>query len=160
MRELLKELKRMGKTIIISSHILRDLAELCNVVGIIEKGNLIFSGSVKDIMKRARIEHAILVTVAERTEEAAQLLAQVPGVTKVAIEQESVSGFSAGTNGLAGGVTGKRPTLRLSFEESALHHATDIPNRLIQSGFRLVRFSEEDVNLETAFMRLTQGLVQ
>ncbi|MBN8645594.1 MAG: ABC transporter ATP-binding protein, partial [Planctomycetes bacterium] len=70
MRELLKELKRMGKTIIISSHILPELAEICNVVGIIEKGNLIFSGSVREIMKRARLEHTLLVVVGERTEDA------------------------------------------------------------------------------------------
>jgi len=58
-RELLKELKRMGKTIIISSHILHELAELCNVVGIIERGELLFNGTVDDIMQRARLEQTV-----------------------------------------------------------------------------------------------------
>ena len=49
MRELLKELKKMGKTILISSHILPELADLCNKVGIIERGQLIFSGTVEEI---------------------------------------------------------------------------------------------------------------
>jgi len=166
MRELLRELKRMGKTIIISSHILPELAEVCNVVGIIERGNLIFSGSVKEIMKRARLEHTLLVVVAERTEDAANLLSTVPGVKKVTIGEESSQSFTSGSNGastLAGAnatITGRRPVIQLAFEESALSRASDIPSRLVNAGFRLVRFTEEEVNLETAFMRLTQGLVQ
>ncbi|MEM9661177.1 MAG: ABC transporter ATP-binding protein, partial [Planctomycetota bacterium] len=51
-RELLKELRRMGKTILISSHILHELAELCNQVGIIERGKLLFSGDVAEILRR------------------------------------------------------------------------------------------------------------
>jgi len=160
MRELLKELKRMGKTIIISSHILHELAELCNVVGIIERGNLLFSGSVRDAMRRARVEHAVHVAVAERTEEAAQLLHQTPGVKRITIVEEESAWLDAEISGRSGGGSFRRPVLHLTFEESALHTVTDVPNRLINAGFRLVHFSEEKVNLETAFMRLTQGLVQ
>src|SRR5438105_1177712 len=53
-RELLKELKRMGKTILISSHILHELSELCNTVGIIERGKLLFAGTVREAITRAR----------------------------------------------------------------------------------------------------------
>ncbi|GAB4543865.1 MAG: ABC transporter ATP-binding protein [Phycisphaerales bacterium] len=151
MRELLKELKRMGKTIIISSHILHELAELCNVVGVIEKGQLLYNGTVKEIMQRARVEHAVHVSVAERTEEAAKLLHQMPGVKRVSIEEEddpSVVGDA------------RRPVIHVAFEQTGVQHATDIPSRLINAGFRLTGFADEKVNLETAFMRLTQGLVQ
>ena len=151
MRELLKELKRMGKTIIISSHILHELAELCNVVGVIEKGQLLYNGTVKEIMPRARVEHAVHVGVAERTEEAANLLREIPGVKRVSVEEEddpSVAGDA------------RRPVLVVGFEESGVHHASDIPSRLVNAGFRLTTFPDEKVNLETAFMRLTQGLVQ
>src|SRR5207244_9736170 len=55
MRELLKELRRMGKTILISSHILPELADLCNTVGIIEQGELIYSGPWTDIVKQAKV---------------------------------------------------------------------------------------------------------
>src|SRR5438034_8123360 len=51
MRELLKELKRMGKTILISSHILTELADFCNTIGIIEQGKLLVSGPVEAITK-------------------------------------------------------------------------------------------------------------
>src|SRR5688572_33293805 len=55
MRELLKELRRMGKTILISSHILPELADLCNTVGIIDRGELIYRGPWTDIVKRAKV---------------------------------------------------------------------------------------------------------
>jgi ABC-2 type transport system ATP-binding protein len=160
MRELLKELRRMGKTIVISSHILHELAELCNVVGVIERGNLLFSGTVKDILRRARLEHQVTVSVAERTEDAAKLLHQVPGVKRVSMAEEDavIGGFGAVTT--AGGGIARRPVIQLAFEETALHSVSDIPNRLVNAGFRLTQFTEEKINLETAFMRLTQGLVQ
>src|SRR5438045_1926803 len=61
MRELLKELRRMGKTILISSHILPELADLCNKIGIIEQGELIYSGPVSDIIRRAKAGTALQV---------------------------------------------------------------------------------------------------
>ena len=144
----------MGKTIIISSHILHELAELCNVVGVIERGVLQFSGAVKELLHRAKVEHLIHVGVAERVEDAAKLLHQMPGVKRVAIAEEESP--VAGKNGQSIA----RPVIHVAFEESALHTFSDIPNRLVNAGFRLTLFSEEKVNLETAFMRLTQGLVQ
>lgn len=151
-RELLKELRSMGKTILISSHILHELAELCNVVGIIERGNLLFNGSVSDIMKKARLERAMHIAVTDRTEQAAELLSRTPGVKKVSIGEEDLESAGLGV--------GRRPVLNVIFEESSVHDLSDVPNRLINEGFRLIHFSEERVNLETAFMRLTQGLVQ
>src|SRR4029453_5247623 len=62
-RELLKELRRMGKTIIISSHILHELSELCNTVGVIERGELIYHGSVRDIPRQARLGTRVQVRV-------------------------------------------------------------------------------------------------
>ncbi|MFU8830139.1 MAG: ABC transporter ATP-binding protein [Phycisphaerales bacterium] len=152
-RELLKELKRMGKTIIISSHILSELAELCNVVGIIERGNLLFHGSVREVMQKARLEHVVHITVQDRTEDAAKLLHQVAGVKKVELsEDDGNSSFARGN--------GQRAVIHVTVDDAMLPSISDIPNRLINAGFRLTSFTEESVNLETAFMRLTQGLVQ
>ncbi|MEM7628081.1 MAG: ABC transporter ATP-binding protein [Planctomycetota bacterium] len=150
-RELLKELKRMGKTILISSHILHELAELCNVVGIIERGKLLFSGSVADVLRRARVGHVIHLSVAERIDQAAEMLKTVPGVQKVAVVE--------GDGTFAGGGDTSR-VIHVQFDESAGGSYTDLPNVLINNGYRLTQFSEEAVNLETAFMRLTKGLVQ
>ena len=150
MRELLKELRRMGKTILISSHILPELAELCNVVGIIEKGQLLFNGSVDEILKRAKMGHILHVGVTDRVEDAGKLLAKLPGVKKVSLAPDDPT--------VSNGRHGK--VLHLQFDDASGQVFTDIPNVLVNNGFRVTKFTEEPVNLETAFMRLTKGLVQ
>lgn len=136
MRELLKELHRMGKTILISSHILLELADLCNKVGIIEQGELKFVGTTDEMLEKARTGNIVHVTV-DRTDAAAETLRQMDGV--VGVER--------------GGVV-----LKVALDEN--HTAADVAGRLVHDGFRLMRLEEEQINLETAFMRLTKGLVQ
>jgi ABC-2 type transport system ATP-binding protein len=168
MRELLKELRRMGKTILISSHILPELAELCNVVGIIERGQLLFSGGIEEIVRRAKMGHILHVGVTDRIEMAGQLLAKVPGVKKVAIANDDnpLALSAVGSNGAVksnnGSISAAGKLLHISYEEvpGAGASISDIPNVLINQGFRITKFTEEPVNLETAFMRLTKGLVQ
>ncbi|MEQ9617498.1 MAG: ABC transporter ATP-binding protein [Phycisphaerales bacterium] len=152
-RELLKELKRMGKTIIISSHILHELAELCNTVGIIERGKLLFNGTVRDVLKRARLERKVIIGIEERTGDAAKLLAGVQGVTQVNIVDGDGETIAAGEHG------GRR-FIEAIVADDVVRSIGDLPNALVNGGFRITRFSEEQINLETAFMRLTQGLVQ
>ncbi|TVQ31976.1 MAG: ABC transporter ATP-binding protein [Phycisphaeraceae bacterium] len=155
-RELLKELKRMGKTILISSHILHELAELCNTVGIIERGEMLFCGTVREAIRQARMGRVFQVGVAERVVDAAKMLQQTPGVSKVSITEESHGPY---TNGESAG-SGSERIMHVTLDESTPDMSTDLPNRLINAGFRITRFTEESVNLETAFMRLTKGLVQ
>src|SRR5689334_25153027 len=83
MRELLKELRRMGKTILISSHILPELQDLCNTVGIIEQGELIYSGPWTDIVRKARAGMIIHVGVSANQAGAGALLAQNENVETV-----------------------------------------------------------------------------
>jgi ABC-2 type transport system ATP-binding protein len=138
MRELLKELQRRQKTILISSHILPELADLCNTVGIIEQGELLYSGPVADIVKKARTGTILHVGVAENQEQAAAMLSQDPSILSV-----------APTNGF----------LQVSLKDG-ISDFSFVPQRLIAAGYRLTLLKEEDVNLETAFMRLTKGAVQ
>lgn len=142
-RELLKELKRMGKTILISSHILHELAELCNVVGIIEQGKLLYTGTVREALGRARVGQVLHIRVTERSPEAAELLKKLPGVKKA----ELIDGDE--------GVE-----IHATLDQEGAIAIADVPSILINAGFRLASFTEEAVNLETAFMRLTKGLVQ
>jgi ABC-2 type transport system ATP-binding protein len=137
-RELLKELRRMGKTIIISSHILHELAELCTTVGIIEQGELIYHGKIQDILRQARVGTRVHVTVTEQQDLAGQLLSQLAGVKKV----ESLDG-----------------QLIVSLEKET-HDFSFLARALLDSNFRIRELKEEEVNLETAFMRLTKGIVQ
>lgn len=131
----------MGKTIIISSHILPELGELCNVVGIIERGQLLFSGTVEQAMAKARVGHVVQIQVVDRTTDAAALLAKVRGVSKVAVSENGDG------------------TIAVTMDAGAKFDVSDIPSFLVNHGFRIMRFSEEAVNLETAFMRLTKGMV-
>jgi len=134
-RALLKELRRMGKTILISSHILADIADLCNKIGLIEKGRLLYAGAVDDAIARVRGAELWLVEVADEMERAAEVLKREPGVESV-----------ASRNGqLVVTVNGADPV--------------EIPRALLREGLRLRGFRREDVSLEEAFLRLTKGEV-
>ena len=138
LRELLKTLRGMGKTIIISSHILPELQDLCNTVGIIERGELIYSGPWTDIVKKAKTGTILHVTVADQQVQAGALLAQEPSIESVNYN----NGF-----------------LEILIKPGVEDYSF-VPARLIQAGYKLTMMREEEVNLETAFMRLTKGLVQ
>jgi ABC-2 type transport system ATP-binding protein len=137
-RELLKELHRMGKTILISSHILLELADLVTNVGIIEQGELKFTGTTDQMMERARAGSIVHIAVAESLEQAAQSLRHMTGVENT----EVLDGH-----------------LRVTIDPEQADTAA-IARHLVSDGFSLNRLEEEKMNLETAFMRLTQGLVQ
>ena len=137
-RELLKELHRMGKTILISSHILPEMEDFCTSVGIIERGQLQFVGSVKEILDRTRCGTVLKVAVAEGAAAAVDLIKDLPGV----IETETLDGH-----------------IRIQIDAARID-ASRIAATLVKQGFRLTRLQEEHVSLETAFMRLTKGLVQ
>jgi ABC-2 type transport system ATP-binding protein len=80
LRELLKELRRLGKTILVSSHILSELTEMCTHVAIIERGRLLVSGKVGDILQAMQPAREIYVRVLGRSQEAQTLLQDMPGV--------------------------------------------------------------------------------
>jgi len=140
-RELLKELHRMGKTILISSHILLELAQLCDKVGIIEQGRLAFTGTVDEILERARVGKVLHVGVADRVDDAVRLLQQIAGVVEAQVHDPPSQHIRVMLDADQG-------------DPSAVAH------KLVTAGFSLTRLEEETVSLETAFMRLTQGLVQ
>jgi len=137
MRELLKELHQMGKTILISSHILLELADLCDTVGIIEQGQLKFTGTVDEILQRAKVGVILNVGVTDRHDEAAKLITAIGGVVNAELQNGHI---------------------RVTIEPHA-GDAAMIAEKLISAGYRLTKLEEEKVNLETAFMRLTRGLV-
>jgi ABC-2 type transport system ATP-binding protein len=135
-RTLLKQLCKLGKTIMVSSHILPELADICNKVGIIERGELIRSAKVADLMKEIRQRTVLVVGVQGAPEPAARLLEQSPLVEKI----EPHDGRLMVT--LAQGV----------------EDYSDLPTLLVQAGHKLTVFKEEEINLETAFMAITKGI--
>jgi ABC-2 type transport system ATP-binding protein len=135
-RGLLKELRNMGKTIMVSSHILPELADICNKIGIIERGELLVNSDVAEVMRRVRHQPVLKVGVVGDSSEAARLLEGHPGVEKV-----------DATNGVL------TVTMAATVEDYS-----DLPSLLIGNGHRLTLFKEDEVNLETAFMELTKGI--
>ncbi len=85
MRELLRELKRMGKTIMISSHILSELEEICDRIGIIEHGQLVFSGTLEEIRPRLGIQSKVRVKVLGEELRAVELLSVLPQIQSVEV---------------------------------------------------------------------------
>src|SRR3954469_10657552 len=127
MRELRKEWRRLGKTTLISAHILPERANLCNTVGIIERGELPYSGPVADIRKRAKTGTVIQVGVSDNQERAAAVLSQDENVMSVSPN----NGF-----------------LQVALKDGVTDFSF-VPQRLVQNGFRLTLLKEEEVNLET-----------
>lgn len=141
MRGLLKELRSMGKTILVSSHILPELADICNKIGIIERGELIFDGDVQTAVRQVQQSTVFQVAVeAERTGEAERLLQDHDDV-------ESVEVKDAETN----------PWLRVVLKED-IREGSSIAASLVQNGFALKRLKEEEIDLEDVFMSITKGI--
>jgi ABC-2 type transport system ATP-binding protein len=136
MRALLKELRAMGKTILVSSHILPELADICNKIGIIEQGCLLVNGPVVDVMKQVRTDVVLNIAVSERTNDAANLLESQPEVDSV---------------------QDKNGVLVVKLNEGVSQYGF-LANRLVEQGYDLILFKEDEINLETAFMHLTKGI--
>ena len=126
----------MGKTIMVSSHILPELADICNKIGIIEQGILHVNGSVADVMKQVRTDILLNIAVADRQVDAANLLEGQP-------EVESVQD--------------KNGVLIVKMNEGITQYSFLVP-RLLEHGFDVTLFKEDEINLETAFMHLTKGI--
>jgi ABC-2 type transport system ATP-binding protein len=137
-RELLRELKRMGKTIMISSHILSELAELCDHFGIIERGRLVFSGTLAEIRQRLGLHGKIRVRVADRTEEAVQALSALPGIASVQQVGDAIA---------------------VTFAEGQKADGL-IASTLVRGGFEVLAVMPEELKLDDAFLTLTEGKVQ
>ena len=137
-RELLRELQRLGKTILISSHILSELGEFCNKLGIIERGKLLVTGTVAELVARARQSPTIVVRVAGDSGRAAALL---------------------GADGRVARCDARNGALHVTLADADLHHGFLVA-ALVNAGVVIDSVSPEEVKLEDVFLRLTQGIVQ
>jgi ABC-2 type transport system ATP-binding protein len=138
MREILKELKSMGKTILISSHILPELAEMCDTLGIIDGGKLVAEGSVSDIQAKLQGEKMIIVKMMEGLEQAITFFEDDPYVSKlIRRDEENLLQF----------------IYRGSSEEQTL-----LLKKAILHQLPIISFSEVETNLEDVFMEITRGV--
>lgn len=144
-RQLLKRLRDMGKTIMVSSHILPELADVCNKIGIIERGTLLVNANVTDVMKQVRQQIVLLVGVENRL---GKSLDEAGKVLESSGLIESAVAFSDPTAG---------ERLRVTLKPGFVDYSP-LSSALILNGFALNHFAEEEINLETAFMLLTKGI--
>jgi ABC-2 type transport system ATP-binding protein len=138
MRGLLKELRNMGKTILVSSHILPELADICNKIGIIERGKLLFDGDVQSAIRRVRQHTVMDVAVANGMSQAAKSHLESQGdVLKVELNDGE--------------------TMRVTLNDG-VHDGSFIADTLVKNGFRLKLLREEEIDLEDVFMAITKGI--
>ncbi len=135
MKELLKNLHSMGKTIVISSHILSELSEMCTSIGIMNRGQLVTAGRIEDIMQQLSGGKRIHVQVISDMEAAVRFLKEQANVRVESVRENEII--------ISGGGTDE--------EVSALI------GRLIQNEVVLTGFYKEEGNLESLFMQLTGG---
>jgi len=136
-RELLRELKRMGKTIMISSHILSELEEICDHVGIIEHGQLVFSGTLEEIRPRLGIESKVRVRVVDHQDKAVELLTALPQVHQVQVLGDEIAvTFHKGKD--ANGI---------------------VARILVLADLNIISLQPERLKLDDAFLQLTKGMV-
>jgi ABC-2 type transport system ATP-binding protein len=138
MMAILQELQRMGKTIIISSHILSELQTLCNRVAIIEKGKLIYSGPVQGVRDQMSAGLIYWVVVQGESFKAVELLKTRPEVT----EAVAVDG---------------------QIKVTLINHEVDptfLPEALVRGGVKFTGLWEDELGLEEVFLRVTRGETQ
>ncbi|AQU79968.1 ATP-binding cassette domain-containing protein [Planococcus kocurii] len=138
MRDILRELKAMGKTILISSHILPELAEMCDSIGVIDNGKLIAQGSVADIQAQLQSEKVLRVKLVGDMQSVIAFFEMDPFVSQIEVQQDknSIQFFYRGT------------------DEDQLQ----LLQRAIHQKLPILSFSEEETDLEDVFMAITKGV--
>jgi ABC-2 type transport system ATP-binding protein len=137
MRNLLRRLGQMGKTIIVSSHILPELADICNKVGIIDRGELGVNATVADVMRQVR-QYTVLLVQPARVD-------QLNQARELLLDRSEVQAVEVGDSELS-------VILKIDCRDYS-----ELPSYLLTNGVPLRQFREEELNLENAFMALTKG---
>jgi ABC-2 type transport system ATP-binding protein len=136
-KALLKELRRMGKTILISSHILTELADCCTSIGIIERGKLLLHGPIEEVYRRIHRNRIVVIKFLANMEAGLSIIRSTPETRDVQIENQQA-------------------TVELAADEE---QTAALLERLTAAGVRMVSFAEKEPTLEDVFMLITKGAV-
>lgn len=134
MKGILKNLKEMGKTIIVSSHILSELGEICTRIGIIKNGAIVCEGTVEEVMLMASGTAPINITVMDKVQEAIGILKEQPEIKEISVDSNKI------TINLAGGDK----------------EAMDILRKLVLKDIPVINYSKASGNLEEVFIQITE----
>ena len=136
-KALLKELRRMGKTILISSHILTELADCCTSIGIIERGKLLMHGPIEEVYRRIRGNQVIDARFGNNLDRGLSIIRSNSDVRDVQVDGDRVS---------------------IEFA-SVEHDGSKLLRELVQSDVEVKSYAEKEPTLEDVFMMVTKGLV-
>jgi len=136
-KALLKELRRMGKTVLISSHILSELADCCSSIGIIERGQMLVSGTIDSVYRQIRRNRMVDIRFTDRVEAGVSILRSCPELRDIEID-------------------GNRVLAEFEADEAQL---AAIMTRLVEEKIPMRSFSDKEPTLEDVFMMVTKGLV-
>ncbi len=136
-KALLKELRRMGKTILISSHILTELADCCTSIGIIERGQLLMHGPIADVYRRIRSNRMIVIRFTEGMEAGLSIIRSYPHLRDIQVEDHAA-------------------TIELETDDAGV---AELLRQLVTQQVGIRSYSEKEPTLEDVFMLVTQGLV-
>ena len=136
-KALLKELRRMGKTILISSHILSELADCCTSIGIIERGEMLMHGPIDSVYRKIRRNRIVEIRFIGNQDAGLSILRSDPALRGIDID-------------------GDRATVELETDDEGLARLLE---QLVAGGVKMKSFSDKDPSLEDVFMLITKGLV-
>jgi ABC-2 type transport system ATP-binding protein len=136
-KALMKELRRMGKTILVSSHILSELADICTSIGIIERGVLLMHGPIEDVYRRIRRNRLVEIKFVDGMDVGLSVIRSISAVQNVTVEENRVTVEIDGTDEVV----------------------ANLLDELIRNKVRLRSFADKDPTLEDVFMLVTKGIV-
>ena len=136
-KALLKELRAMGKTILISSHILTELADCCTSIGILERGQLLLSGPIDDVYRRIRSHRKIHIKFVENMDTGLVIIRKSPHCRSVDVMDKEV-------------------TIELDADGA---QSAALLAELTQNGVQMSSYADKEPTLEDVFMMVTKGLV-
>ncbi len=137
LKSLFRQLRKQGKTILLSSHILSELADCCTSLGIIERGRLLMAGPIEEISRRITPHRVIQIQFLDSAEKALPILQKLPEIVHLRVEDRTA-------------------TIELAGDEAT---AAELLNRLVRTGLAVHEFAQQEVNLEEIFLRVTRGMV-
>ena len=136
-KALLKELRRMGKTVLISSHILSELADTCTTIGIIERGQLLMHGPIQEVYRRIRGNRLVEVKFISGQDVGLSVIRSNPATRNVTVDEGSV-------------------TIELDTDDAGVAHLLRL---MLSQGVEIRSYADKDPTLEDVFMLVTKGLV-
>ncbi len=136
-KALLKELRKMGKTILISSHILTELADCCTSIGILERGQLLMAGPIEDVYRKIRGNRIVEIRFTSEMEKGLSLIRSYPALRDIQVEDHGA-------------------TIELESDDEGV---ALLLRQLVNAGIGVRSYGEKEPTLEDVFMLVTQGLV-